>query len=102
MAGGFVAIYRWRVAPEHERAFRDVWAEVTQAARAQGGYGSCLGRTPDGTFVAVAPWQDRQAREQAFAAIGEGPQWPPVERLEPIEIEVEQDLWVASPFTKSA
>ncbi len=98
MAGGFVAVYRWRVAPADENAFRKAWSETTLALRAQGGFGSCLGRTADGTFVAVAPWPGRKAREDAFDAIGEGPQWPHSERLDPIEMEVIDDLWTASPF----
>ena len=98
MAGGFVAIYRWRVAPAYEAAFRKAWRETTLALRANGGLGSCLGRGAEGTFVAVATWPDAQAREAAFAAIGDGPQWPPCERLDPIEMEVIDDLWTASPF----
>jgi len=98
MTGGFIAIYRWRVEPEHEAAFREAWRDVTVAARERGGFGSCLGRAEDGSLVAIAPWSSAQARADAFAAIGEGPQWPPCERLEPIEIGVIEDLWTASPF----
>lgn len=100
MAAGFVAVYRWRVAPGDEAAFRKAWGETTMALREAGGYGSCLRRTEDGLFVAVAPWPDRQTRESAFAAIGQGPQWPPCERLDPIEMEVIDDLWVATPFAR--
>lgn len=98
MAGSFIAIYRWRVAPVYEAAFRKVWADTTKALREEGGFGSCLGRTGDGVFVAVAPWPDRKAREAAFEAIGEGPPWPPCERLEPLEMDVLVDLWATSPF----
>jgi hypothetical protein len=95
---GFIAVYRWRVEPEHEAGFRRAWSDTTLALRERGGYGSCLGRAADGTFVAVAPWPDRQAREAAFDAIGDGPQWPPCERLDPIEMQVTDDLWQATPF----
>lgn len=101
MTSGFVAIYRWRVESEYETAFRKAWTETTLALREKGSFGSCLGRSEDGTFVAVAPWPDRTAREMAFEAIGEGPPWPPCERLDPIEMQVIDDLWLASPFPAS-
>jgi hypothetical protein len=94
----FIAIYRWRVEPEHEAAFRSAWKSATEALRSAGGLGSCLGRGADGTLVAVAPWHSRQSREDAFARVGDGLQWPPCERLEAIEIDVIDDLWLTSPF----
>jgi hypothetical protein len=90
---GFVAVYRWRVEPEHREAFESRWREVTARLRAHGGLGSLLGRSRDGEFVAVALWPDSTARETAFAAADDGKPWPPSERLEPILIDPDVDMW---------
>ncbi len=64
----FVAIYRWRIAPGKESAFRGAWAQMTRAIREQrGGLGSRLHRTQDGVFVAYAQWPSREAWEHSRA-----------------------------------
>ncbi len=63
---GFVVIYRWRLRPGTEEAFRDAWAEVTLAIRQGcGGLGSRLHRADDGTWLAYAQWPDRASWEAA-------------------------------------
>lgn len=88
-----VAIYRWRVELEHEAAFIAAWRRATQALKAHGGMGSLLGRAKTGEMVAVALWPSAEAREQAFAALGEQHDWPPAERLEPILVEPLANMW---------
>lgn len=95
---GFIAIYRWRVAPEHEAAFRAVWRQVTREAGMHGGHGSCLTRADNGDLVAIAPWPSLAARDRAFAAMGDH-DWPPCERISEWQLDLVEDLWAASPFT---
>ncbi len=65
----FVAIYRWRLKPGHEERFRSGWARITDLARERcGSGGSSLFDAGDGTWVAIARWPDRAARERCFAA----------------------------------
>jgi hypothetical protein len=92
---GLVAIYRWRVASEHEAAFVARWEQATLRLRAQGGMGSLLGRTADGELVAVALWPSAEARDCAFAARADGGEakWPPAERLETILLETIVNHW---------
>ena len=93
---GFVAVYRWRVAPEHEAEFRKVWIETTEALSENGGLGSLLGRAPDGTLCAVALWPSAEARTRALETTPEGAPWPPSERLESITMDVMDDMWAVS------
>jgi heme-degrading monooxygenase HmoA len=63
------AIYRWRVAPEHEADFRRRWHEITQdIVEHHGGGGSRLHRAENGDWVAYARWPDKADRDKAFAA----------------------------------
>ncbi|MGB3711467.1 MAG: antibiotic biosynthesis monooxygenase [Erythrobacter sp.] len=94
---GFVGIYRWKVDDEHVAAFRRAWSEGTEALKPYNSYGSLLGRAADGTFVAVAMWPDKETRDRAFEHAPD-PDWPPLERLEPMLLEVLDDLWNVSPF----
>lgn len=93
-----MAIYRWRVAPEHEQRFAAVWRDVTLAGREAGSFGSLLGRTPDGVLVAVALWPIREARDQAFAGTQSRTDWSPAERLGEEQVTPLDDLWTRSPF----
>ena len=90
---GLVAIYRWRVAAEHEQAFVKRWARATEKLRAHGGMGSLLGRAATGEIVAIALWPSAQARDAAFAAPLDDEPWPPAERLEPMLIDTIANLW---------
>lgn len=101
-SSGFVAIYRWRVAPEHEAEFRSVWAETTATLRQHGGLGSLLGRAEDGALCAVALWPSAEARDRAFASAPNGRAWPPAERLEPLTLDVLDDLWAVSALREGA
>jgi heme-degrading monooxygenase HmoA len=65
----FVAIYRWRLKAGCEESFRAAWGRITDLARERcGSGGSALFRAEDGTWVAVARWPERAARERCFAA----------------------------------
>ena len=101
MATGFAVIYRWTVAEEHQEAFRSRWRKATIHLREHGSLGSLLTRDESGDFVAVALWPSEAAREAAFAAGSLDEPWPPVERFEETRLEIEDDLWVSSPFASS-
>ena len=94
---GFVAIYRWKVEPGHEAGFRDQWRAITSQALELGGLGSCLTRSSDGEYVAIALWPSERARAEAFEKIQSAPA-PGVRRLSEWQLQVEDDLWVNSPF----
>jgi heme-degrading monooxygenase HmoA len=60
----FVAIYRWRIAPEKEQQFCEAWRAMTEAIHAhRGSHGSRLHRDENGCFVAIALWPSREAWE---------------------------------------
>lgn len=64
----YAAIYRWRVAPEHEASFKRRWHEITQdILEHHGGGGSRLHRAENGDWVAYARWPKREDRDKAFA-----------------------------------
>ena len=90
---GFVAIYRWRVAPEHEAAFVERWRQATAILSRHGGQGSLLGRAQSGEMVAVALWPSAEARDRAFAEAGDDAPWPPAERLDPFLVDPIANLW---------
>jgi len=97
----FVAIYRWRVHPELQDAFVAAWSHITSLYRERyDSGGSSLFRDRDGTFVGIARWQNRAARERAFAA---GPMDPArsaimraatIEMLPDMELDLVDDQWV--------
>jgi len=97
---GFIAIYRWEVEPEHEQSFRDRWHQTTLIGRELGAFGSCLARDSSGQFVAIALWPSEAARSAAFENIGPPQPWAGAKRLEELKLEVLDDLWVSSPFTR--
>ena len=98
MSEGFIAIYRWRVAPEHEAAFHATWRAITDAAREYGSLGSSLARDEDGIWTAIALWPSVETRDEAFARMGEGPAWPPCERLSETRLAVIDDRWACQAF----
>lgn len=62
----FAVLYRWRLKPGTEVAFREAWKAMTesiQSLHATGG--SRLHRTDDGDLVAYAVWPGRQEWETA-------------------------------------
>jgi hypothetical protein len=95
---GFIAIYRWRVAPEHEADFRNRWREVTRQGLEHGSFGSCLGRDANQELVAIALWPTEAAREEAFHTMSADGPWPPAERVSEDTLQVLDDLWKKSPF----
>lgn len=95
---GFIAIYRWEVEPDHEQEFRDRWHRTTLLGRDLGAFGSCLARGPEGQLVAIALWPSEAARAAAFESLGPQPPWTGARRLEELKLEVEDDLWLNSPF----
>jgi heme-degrading monooxygenase HmoA len=61
----FVVIYCWRLKPGREDEFIRQWSLGTSRIREQcGSGGSALFRSDDGTYVAVARWPDREARDR--------------------------------------
>jgi quinol monooxygenase YgiN len=100
-AAGFAVIYRWRLKPGSEEAFRAAWETVTRIIRREhGGLGSRLHRTAEGLWLAYAQWPDRaswEALQSAPAAdpVASGIMRDCVERrLEPILLEPVADLLV--------
>jgi heme-degrading monooxygenase HmoA len=62
----FVAIYRWRIAPEKEQQFREAWHAMTEGIYVhRGSHGSRLHRDANGCYVAIALWPSREAWEAA-------------------------------------
>ena len=88
----FAVLYRWRVEPGAEAAFRARWHEGTKRLKRLGGLGSCLCREADGTFLAFARWPDEAARADAFARSGPTEPWPGVTFLGETKLAVEDDL----------
>jgi hypothetical protein len=95
---GFIVIYRWRVESAHEQSFKERWRDVTMEGRELGALGSCLAREENGDFVAIALWPTRQARADAFVRMNAGPAWLGAKRFDEIKLDVEDNLWVNSPF----
>jgi heme-degrading monooxygenase HmoA len=60
----FTVIYRWRIKPDLESAFRTAWHNRTEKIYAvRGSYGSRLHREPDGTYCVIALWPSCEAWE---------------------------------------
>ncbi|MDT0278384.1 antibiotic biosynthesis monooxygenase [Blastococcus goldschmidtiae] len=69
----FAVLYRWRIDPDREDAFRQGWELVTRAIhRSCGSHGSRLHRADDGTWIAYALWPDAATRERCDHAEDEG------------------------------
>ena len=68
MTTTFAVLYRWKLKPGSEDAFRAAWRAMTEAIATRSGTGgSRLHRTDDGHFVAYAVWPSRQAWVDARA-----------------------------------
>ena len=65
----FVAIYRWRLQPEREQDFIANWQRITLNGLAGGSGGSSLFRNAQGTWIAIARWPSREARDRFFGAL---------------------------------
>jgi len=62
----FAVLYRFKLAPDTEPAFREAWRAATHAIRERyGTSGSRLHRADDGELVAYAVWPDRATWEKA-------------------------------------
>jgi len=62
----FAILYRWRLKPGTEEAFREAWKAMTETIKVQRGTGgSRLHRTDDGELLAYAVWPSREHWEAA-------------------------------------
>jgi heme-degrading monooxygenase HmoA len=62
----FAVLYRWRVKPGTDAAFRDAWRSATESIRMRYGTGgSRLHRTDEGEFMAYAVWPSRDTWVEA-------------------------------------
>jgi len=98
----FIVIYRWRLRAGFEEQFAQAWRGITDLAIHRcGSGGSCLSRSADGTWVAIARWESREARDRCFArdlvsAEVRGRMEEAIaETLPPLELTVIDDCWVA-------
>ena len=96
---GFIALYRWKVEPDHLEEFRTRWRALTQKLQLYGALGSCLTKDDSGQFIAIALWPDEQTRAVAFEKIAAEPPWQGAHRISENKLHVEEDHWVNSPFT---
>lgn len=65
----YVAVYAWRVKPDHEDRFREAWRRGAEAiTRIYGSFGSRLHRAEDGRFIGYAEWPDEATWRAAFEA----------------------------------
>jgi hypothetical protein len=103
---GFCVLYRWKVKPGREQEAQQAWETVTREIRDhEGGLGSRLHRTPDGTWLAYAQWPCREKWEASEVTTVRGKAalqvWLEVieERLEPILLEPIVDYLVPASDT---
>lgn len=96
---GFVALYRWRVAPDAESDFVAAWTRLTELIREhQGGRGSRLHRGHDGLFYGYAQWPDKATWGAPWRLPDEATplldviKAAVVERFEPIQLDPIGDL----------
>lgn len=62
----FIALYRWKVKPSHEKNFQEGWHRRTKEIYRQcGSLGSRLHHAEDDTWIAYAQWPDRQTYDAA-------------------------------------
>ena len=101
----FVAIYRWRLDPEREQDFVAHWQRITLDGLAGGSGGSSLFRDAQGTWVAIARWPSREARDRFFGALdgsaddalmSQRARLAVIERLPDEELDSVMDCW--APF----
>jgi quinol monooxygenase YgiN len=84
----FYVLYRCRLKPGSEEAFRAVWSDITVAIRdGRGGLGSRLHRGDDGLYYAYARWPSREAWGAASAM-------PPVLPASSAEMKEHVEEWL--------
>jgi ribosomal-protein-alanine N-acetyltransferase len=60
-------LYRWRLKPGRDDAFRAAWTEGTKRIhKACGSYGACLHRGEDGIYWSYAVWPSEETRRGCF------------------------------------
>jgi hypothetical protein len=98
----FLVIYRWRLRTGFEEQFAEAWRTITDLAIHHcGSGGSCLSQGTDGTRVAIARWESREARARCFARdlvsadVRQKMEEAVAETLPPLELTVVDDRWVA-------
>ena len=58
----FAVIYKWKIKPGSEEAFRKAWAERTlEIKKAYGGLGSRLHKSEEDSYIAYAQWPSKEA-----------------------------------------
>lgn len=71
-SAAFTIIYRWRLHPDKEQQFIDVWSRNTPLIIEKcGGLGSRLHKAEDGTWLAYAQWPDKATWERSYSV----PNW---------------------------
>ena len=99
----FVAVYRMRLNPGHEDQYARDWHDATQVAIDHyGSGGSALFKADDGTWVAIARWPDRAARQRFFdrevdAVVSARQAAAIAERLPSLELDCVDDLSIPMP-----
>ncbi len=99
----FVAVYRMRLKPELEEQYARDWHAATQVAIDHyGSGGSALFKADDGTWVAIARWPDREARQRFFdrdadPAVRARQAAAVAEYLPTLELDSVDDMWVPLP-----
>ncbi len=96
----FVIVYRWRLKPGYEAQFERDWRDITLLAREKyGSGGSSLFKAHDDSYVAIARWPDREARQRFLdrKRIDTGTRERMNAAIEqdypPLELDTLQDLW---------
>lgn len=96
----FTAIYRWRIKPELEAAFRDAWHRRTEKIYAhRGSHGSRLHRESTGTYCAIALWPSKAMWEATEPPLPDDEDDAKTfeeaieERLPTLTMESVDDLW---------
>lgn len=99
----FTVIYRWRIKPDMEAAFRRTWHIRTEKIHAlRGSYGSRLHQDQDGTYCAIALWPSRQAWEATEPPLPDDEddaanfEASIAERLPIMVLDLIDDLWTTS------
>jgi hypothetical protein len=100
-------LFRWRLRPGYEAQFAEAWTEATRALLELGSFGSALFRGPDDTWFALARWPDAQTRRTAMerctaSAAGARMDEAVLERLPPVELAEQVNLWTLPPTVDAA